>query len=125
MMSEYALSHLTQLPCTISQIDLPNCGKLIRFVHLSGDCLYAWVDHALYVYSASDLTSPIAICPIEGCFMSGTITENRLYLGGSNKLYVFEMSASLNEPLKPAIQMISTVSWVLKILRVGNELLLG
>jgi hypothetical protein len=77
------------------------------------------------VYSLSDFSSPIATYPLGAWCYSGIITVNRLYLGGYEKLHIFEvMSISITQPLKPAT-VIDTASYVNKILRVGNELILG
>jgi hypothetical protein len=71
----------------------------------------------------SDRTSPIATYPLGGECWSGMIIDDRLYLGANN-LYVFKVSTSLTQPLTP-ITEITTKHYVNKILRVGNELLLG
>jgi hypothetical protein len=86
--------------------------------------LYTEVDKTLNVYSVGDLTSPSATYPLGGQCGSGLITENRLYLGGHYKLHIFEVTPSLTEPLTPVTQ-IPTKSYVYKILRVGDDLLLG
>ena len=52
------------------------------------------------------------------------IIDDRLYLGGEYKLHVFKVTTSLTHPLTP-VTVIATKDWVSKILRVGNELLLG
>ena len=93
-------------------------------MYLSGDRLYTEVDETLYVYSVGDLTSPSATYPLgEKCF-SALITDNRLYLGGDYKLHIFEVTPSLTEPLRP-VTKIPTKYYVYKILRVGDDLLLG
>ena len=46
----------------------------------------------------SDLTSPIAKIPIDRIF-SCIIINNRLYLGGKRKVYVFEETTSRIQPL--------------------------
>jgi hypothetical protein len=77
------------------------------------------------VYSLSDPSSPIATYPLGGWCYSGIITDNRLYLGGEKKLHIFEvMTTSSTQPLKQ-VTVIDTAHWVNKILRVGQELLLG
>jgi hypothetical protein len=76
-------------------------------------------DETLYVYSMSDHTSPIATYQLGGRCFSGIITDNHLYLGGDEKLHVFEVTTSLTHPLIP-VKVIDTKDWVLKILRVGN-----
>jgi hypothetical protein len=92
---------------------------------LNDDRLYAASNENLYVYSLSDFTSPIATIPIsqERSLKSSIIFDDRLYLGGEN-IQVFKVTASLTQPLIP-LTIISTEEEVLKILRVGNELLLG
>jgi hypothetical protein len=86
--------------------------------------LYTEVDKTLYVYSVYDFSSPSASYPLQEFCNSGLITENRLYLGGHYKLHIFEVTPSLTEPLTPVTQ-IPTKSYVTKILRVGDDLLLG
>jgi len=94
-------------------------------MYLNGDRLYTERGENLYVYSLSDPSSPIATYPLGGWCGSGIITDNRLYLGGGKKLHIFEvMTTSSTQPLKP-VTFIDTKDWVLKILRVGQELLLG
>ena len=107
-------------------IDLSKSPNYVYFVHLWGDRLYTGVDETLRVYSVGDLTSPSATYPLgklEKCY-SALITENRLYLGGARNLYIFEVTPSLTEPLTPVTQ-IPTEYVVSKILRVGDDLLLG
>ena len=78
----------------------------------------------LCVYSLGDLTSPSATYPkLDKCY-SALITENRLYLGGACKLHIFEVTSSLTQPLTPVTKSPIKTS-VNKILRVGDELLLG
>jgi hypothetical protein len=86
--------------------------------------LYTHSNKTLYVYSVGDLTSHSAAYPIDDNCCSGLITENRLYLGGARQLHIFEVTPSLAEPLIPVTQ-IPTKYGVLKILRVGDDLLLG
>jgi hypothetical protein len=76
------------------------------------------------VYSLSDLSSLIATYPLGGLCCSGIIADNRLYLGGYKKLYIFEVSTSITQPLK-LVTFINTEYCVFKILRAGHELLLG
>ena len=65
------------------------------FVYLNGDRLYTERGKNLYVYSLSDLSSPIATYLLgENCY-SAITTDNRLYLGGYNKLYIFEVASSI------------------------------
>jgi hypothetical protein len=93
-------------------------------VYLWGDRLYAEADKTLCVYSLTDLTSPSATYPKLDVCRSALIIENRLYLGGVYKLHIFEVTPSLTEPLTPVSQ-VPTKHCVLKILRVGDNLLLG
>jgi hypothetical protein len=98
-LSEDALNHIKELPAKVSQIDLPEYYDIVHFVYLSGDRLYTGKDKTLYVYSMIDHTSPIATYKL-GCeFVSGIITDTHLYLGGDEKLHVFEMTTSLTKPL--------------------------
>jgi hypothetical protein len=92
-------------------------------VYLSGDRLYTEADETLYVFSMSDHRSPIATYPLGGRCYSAMIIDDRLYLGANN-LYVFKVSTSLTQPLTPVTE-ITTKYYVKKILRLGNELLLG
>ena len=55
----HSLLHRNDIPCTISQVDLP-CSGYIEFVYLSGDKLYTAYDETLYVYLLSNIASPIA-----------------------------------------------------------------
>jgi hypothetical protein len=73
----------------------------------------------------SDLSSPIATYPLgDWRCPSGIITDNRLYLGGYEKLHIFEVTTSITQPLK-LVTVIPTESYVNKILRAGHELLVG
>ena len=106
-------------------IDLPESTYGVLFVYLQGDRLYTEVNNTLFVYSVGDLTSPSATYPLKSRGYSALITDNRLYLGGSKQLIIFEVTPSLTEPLIP-VTKISTKSNVdIKILRVGDDLLLG
>lgn len=73
----------------------------------------------------SDLSNYIATYELVPWFYfySGMIIDDRFYLGGYN-VSVFEVNASITRPLTP-LAVIYTRSRVSKILRVGNELLLG
>jgi hypothetical protein len=93
-------------------------------VYLNGDRLYTETGKNLYVYSLSQFSSPIATYRLSGWCSSGIIVDKRLYLGGDEKLHIFEVSASSTEPLN-RVTVIETKDWVSKILRVGQELLLG
>ena len=73
----------------------------VAFVYLNGDRLYTERGKNLYVYSLSDLYSPIATYPLGGQCFSAIITDNCLYLGGGyEKLHIFEVSDSISQPLK-------------------------
>jgi hypothetical protein len=97
----------------------------VYFVYLNGDRLYTERGKNLYVYSLSDPSSPIATYPLGGKCFSGIITDNRLYIRADKKLHIFEvMTTSSTQPLNP-VTVIDTKDWVRKILRVGQELLLG
>jgi hypothetical protein len=124
-LSEDALNHLKDLPSTVSQIDLPNGVYYpVYFVYLSGDRLYTATDKTLYVYSMSDHTSHIATYQLSGDCYSCIIADNHLYLGGKIKLFIFEITTSLTQPLIP-VEVIETKYEVFKILRVKNQLILG
>jgi hypothetical protein len=123
-LSEDALNHLKELPSTVSQIDLPGSGYDLSFVYLSGDKLYTAGDKTLFVYSMSDHTSPIATYQLGGDCYSGIIADNHLYMGGKEKLHVFEVTTSISQPLIP-VKVIEAKRWLLKILIVGYELILG
>ena len=119
-----AHSIIYELPCGISMIKYPESTYFVCFVYLWGGRLYTEVDKTLYVYSMGDLTSPSATYPLGEFIHSGLISENRLYLGAWNKLHIFEVTPSLTQPLTPVTE-IPTKHLVLKILRVGDALLLG
>jgi hypothetical protein len=76
------------------------------------------------VYSLSDISNHSATYPLGGRCASALITENHLYLSGDKKLHIFEVTPSLKEPLRP-VTKIPVKDWVRKILRVGDDLLLG
>ena len=105
-------------------IDLPESTDKIWSVYLWGDRLYTEADKTLYVYSLSNLTSPSATYPLDAKCYSALITENRLYLGGACELHIFEVTPSLTEPLTP-VTKIRIKDPARKILRVGDDLLLG
>jgi hypothetical protein len=86
--------------------------------------LYTEVGETLYIYSANDLSSPIASYHLSERCISGIATEDRLYLGGGERLHVFEVTDSMIQPLK-LLTAIATKSSVLKMLKLGHELLLG
>ena len=105
---------------------MPNKG-FVNLVFLSEDRLCIAANNILNVYLLSDLTMPLAnyqVCK-EGWIVSSLIDGNHLYLSLDNAvLYVFEITCSLSQPLKPLPDII-TKNFVRKMLRVGHELLLG
>jgi hypothetical protein len=106
-------------------INLPENASGVWLVYLFGERLYTEADETLYVYSLSDITSPCATYQSACECYSGLITENRLYLGGIHWLQIFEVTPSLSEPLMPVTKIPIKGYAVNKILRVGDELLLG
>jgi len=86
---------------------LPESGENVFFVYLSTDRLYTAADKTLYVYSMSELRSPIATYPLGGYCYSGIIIEDDLYLGGEYKLNVFKVTSSLTQPLTP-VKVVTT-----------------
>ena len=120
----HSLSHLNELFTSFSQIDLPKSEYIVFFVYLSGDRLYTAADETLFVYSMSDHTSPIATYRLGGMCFSVIIADNLLYLGGDEKLHIFELTTFITQPLIQ-FKVIDTKDWVRKILRVGNQLILG
>ena len=82
------------------------------------------VDETLYIFSLSDLKSPIDTFQLDGKFFSAIIIDNYLFLGGDGKLQIFKVTTSITQPLV-IVKVINTQRGVLKILRVGYELLLG
>ena len=86
--------------------------------------MYTGIDNTLYVNSLGDLTSPSVTYPLDVKGYSALIADNRLYIGGNYKLHIFEVTPYLTIPLKP-VTSIPTEYSVYKILRVGDELLLG
>ena len=62
----YSLLHHKELSSTISQVDLPAGDGYVHFVYLNGDRLYTERGENRYVYSLSDLSSPIATYPLGG-----------------------------------------------------------
>jgi len=93
-------------------------------VYLNEDRLYTERGNNLYVYSFSDLSCPIATYPLGSGCRSCIIYDNRLYLGEDKKLHIFEVNLSNSQPLM-LVTVIETASSVVKIFRVGHELLLG
>ena len=123
-LSEDALEHIEELPRTTSKVELPRSRDAVFLVLLSGDRLYTSEFGTLNVYSVSDLTSPIASFDLPENCISGLIANNCLFLGASNCIIVYEISASLTEPLKQ-LSKIKTIEWILKMITVGQELVLG
>jgi hypothetical protein len=115
--------HIKDLSPTVSKLDFPDIRDIVWFVYLSDSRLYTAADDTLYVHSITDLASPIVSYPLGDRCRSGLIIKDRLYLGGGS-LYVFKVTASLSQPLIP-VTVITTKKLVYKILRAGNELLLG
>lgn len=120
----YSLLHHSKVPTQISQTDLPAGNGEVFFAFLNGDRLYTEIGETLYIYSAIDLSSPTASFHLGDRCISGIATEDRLYLGGGERLHVFEVTASMIQPLNFLIA-IPTKSSVLIMQRVGHELLLG
>ena len=106
-------------------INLPESTYPVWFVYLWGDRLYTEINHTLYVYLLSYLTIPFATYTLGGSKgYSALIIDNRLYVGGHSKLHIFELTFSLTEPLIP-LTKIRSKRIIHKILRVGDDLLLG
>jgi hypothetical protein len=79
----------------------------------------------LSVYSMSDPSSPAVIYQTSvGYCYSGIIIDNHLYLGTTRTVKVFKVTTDLTQPLIP-VKVINTKEAVNKILRAGNELILG
>jgi hypothetical protein len=104
---------------------LPESDYRVNFVYLCGDRLYTVEDMTLSVYSVSDPTSPVVIyqTKVSYCY-SGIIADNHLYLGGYKKVWVYKVTTNVTQPLI-LVKEIQTKQWVYKLLRVGNEILLG
>lgn len=98
-----AISKFIELPSGISMIDFPESIDPVWFVYLWGDRLYTETNYTLYVYSLTNLSSPSASYTLgynENVY-SALITNNRLYVGGTKKLHIFEVTSSPTEPLIP------------------------
>jgi hypothetical protein len=81
-LSEDAFEHIDELPCTISKFDLPsNDYHGLNFVLLSKDRLYTMADKTLYVFSVSDITSPIATFDFPCNYLPVLIDDDRIFLG--------------------------------------------
>ena len=87
--------------------------------------MYTFANNTLYVYIVSDLASPIGTYGRRDLCFSGMTSDDRLYLGGESKLRIFKVASSLNQPPLTPVIVVSTKKAVIKIVRVGNELLLG
>ena len=74
------MDHIELMPFTISQIDLTGH---VYFVLLRGDRLYTAAGMTLYVYSAKELTHPIATYLLDYSVRSANLVENRLYIGST------------------------------------------
>ena len=72
----------------------------------------------------SDLSSPIATYDHRGGAESGLIADNCLFFGSFTYIIVYEISASLTEPLK-ALASIRTSLLIYKMIKVGKDILLG
>ena len=92
---------------------------------MSEDRLYTVGNDTLYVYSMSDLTSPIATYKAPSFCGSALIADNRLFLGGNSiQIIVYEISTSLPEPLKE-LATIETFDVISKMMKFGQALVLG
>ena len=118
-----SLLHRNDLPSTTFQADLPE-SDYVFFIYLSEDRLYTEANYTLNVYSLCYFTCPLSTYRLDTRCLSALITENRLYLGGYYELHIFEVTPSLTEPLTP-VSKIPTETHVFKIMRVGDDLLLG
>jgi hypothetical protein len=119
-----SISQHYDLLTTVYKINLPKGQKTVKSVCLSGERLYTEADETLYVYSVSDLKTPIATYQLGSRCLSCIIDNNYLYHGGENELHIFEVNSSLTQPLIP-IKSIKTKGEISKILRVDEELMLG
>ena len=79
-MSKDPYHDIKDLPCTSSKINLPR-ADFVNFVLINEDRLYGGSDSILFIYSLSDLTSPIAMIRIQRIY-SCIIIDKSLYLGG-------------------------------------------
>ena len=122
----YAIKNAKKQSSSVSQINFSGTERLISFVLLSGDRLYTVIDDYLYIYSMKNLSSFIQRYPFDKCFnTSGVITETHLYVTSWEKLNVLKLTSDDNNPLQLLNSITLPVRYVFKILRVGNELLLG
>jgi hypothetical protein len=107
-LSEDALEHIDYLPNTISKFELPGIDNgYVNFLLLSGDRMYTSVDNILYVFSVSDLSSPIATYDLPWSYTKLIISDNRLFLGASNThdITVIEINTSLSKPLIELVEI--------------------
>ena len=88
--------------------------------------MYTSVDKILYVFSVSDLSSPIATYDLPWSYKKLIISDNRLFLGASNTcdITVIEINTSLSKPLIELVE-IQTSEMIMKMMKVGQELFLG
>jgi hypothetical protein len=121
----HSFSHHIENPATVSQINLPTTKFGCHSVFLSGDRLYAKPKYSLYVYSVSDHKSPIATYQLKGLCSSGIITDNHLYLSDFDRLYVFEVTTSVNQPLLTPKIFDTKKLAANKMLRVQDEIILA
>jgi hypothetical protein len=105
-MSEDALQHILDLPRTLSQIDLPVKEAPVHFLYLHEDLLYTESGKTLYVYSVTDIASPLAAFPLGGPCLSGLISNSHLYLGVYEEIHVFEVTSS---HLQPPIKQVTVI----------------
>lgn len=85
--------------------------------------MYTEVDKNLYVYSTNNLSAPIASYKIDSHCYSCIIADNKLFLGGEKRIYVFKVTAALLKQQLELVKKITTESRVKKLLRVNHELL--
>lgn len=74
----------------------------------------------------TDVTSPLATYDLVDRCNSGLIADSRLFLdgGNSNKIIVYEIQISLTDPLKK-VACIETKNYIRKMIKLGQELVLG
>ena len=113
-------------PCRPPMINLPESDHSVKFVYLWGERLYTETNNTLYVYSVDYHYRPSATFTL-GVHQKGysaLITDNRLYIGATSELHIFEVTSSLEKPLIPVTKIPIKLN-LFKILRVGDNLLLG
>jgi hypothetical protein len=84
------------MPCKISQTELPD---YVDCVVLSGEKVYICIDKTLYVYPVTKPRRRICTYQLDDSIFSAEMIGNRLYLGSDGKLFIFEVSQSLKNPL--------------------------